>query len=331
MKNLCTSITISGGLTIAHYLFIILPLSSYVGKYNLLFSISDLHAITTKYNSKVLQDLRQETASYLFASGVKPGDLFVQSQVRGHTELCFIFSCYISCQRLKGMQQFRMKSAQNSLTEPSTVGLLTYPLLMASDILLYDGDVWVGNDQKQHIELVCHLANKFNNQAGYKVFHPPKLIKSDFFNYRIRDLQQPEKKMSKSGKKTSGIIFLSDSEQEIRRKIQIAKTDSENQIYFDFDKKPGISNLILVYALIKKISITDAEKYLQEKCSHYVDLKTELSNVIVKLLKSLQLKAKKYQESYVKKLLQQGQKKAQLIVNKKLSQIQSFFGFDFGL
>ena len=237
--NLITAITISGKLTIAHYLFVLKPILAIKKNYNFFFSIADLHAITTKHVSNELIKLRQQTANYLFACGFPSNEIFVQSQISGHSKMAFILGCHTNIGTLLRMTQFKSKKNRNF----QNLALLNYPLLMASDILLYDADVWVGNDQKQHVELTRDLAQKINNSFHQKIFYQPNLINNSFFNYRIRDLQKPTVKMSKSSQDPRGIIFFHDNSEIIKDKIIACKTDSENKIIFDFEKKPGIHHV----------------------------------------------------------------------------------------
>lgn len=326
-KNLCTSFTISGDLTLAHYLFVVAPLLQIQKKYNLFVSVADLHAITTYHQPTTLLQLRKKTAAYLLACGVKTDNLFVQSQIHGHCKLCFILSCHVNLGTLQRMTQFKSKKRSNL----ENLALLSYPLLMASDILLYDADVLVSNDQKQHVELIRDLAIKLNHKWQKNIFHPPEIVKTAFFAYRLRDLQEPEKKMSKSNQRSGGTIFLSDNKEQIFKKLLRAKTDSENQIVFDFDNKPGVSNLILIYSLIKKISLVDAENILKNKCDNYQDLKTLLAEAVFNLLQPIQERAYQLEQNFqlLDQALEQGRKKAQTVVNDKFRKIEKLLGFEF--
>ena len=311
----------------AHYLFVIFQLLKLKKKYNFFVSIADLHAITTHHQPKQLIKLRQKTATYLLACGIDHSDLFVQSQIHGHTKLCFILGCHTNLGTLLRMTQFKSKSQVNL----ESLALLNYPLLMASDVLLYDADVLVGNDQKQHVELIRDLAIKLNKKMNANIFYPPQIVKTNLFKHRLRDLQMPEKKMSKSNQSLAGTIFLSDSKEQITKKFLRAKTDSDNQICFDFEKKPGISNLILIYSLIQNISIDSAQTQLQNKCANYQDLKILLANQVFALLEPIQIRARQYNNNplLLQQILDQGKTRAQLVVNQKFNQIQKYLGFDF--
>lgn len=325
-KNVVSAITLSGSLTIAHYLMVLKPLLNLSQDHNLFLFLADLHATTTSHNSHKLQFLTKTTASYLFACGFKEAEIFIQSQINGLGKLCFLLGSYTSIGVLKRMTQFKTKSAQ---TDFQNLALLNYPLLMASDILLYDADVLVGNDQKQHIELTRNLAERINNQFSSHLFHLPNLLSFPFFAYRIRDLQNPLQKMSKSSSNPHSIIFLHDNEKIIREKIIKSKTDSENKISVDFAKKPGVSNLILLYALAKNLSLSQAETFLAKTCHDYLQLKITVSDALVAILKPLQIKANYLQKNYqkIQKNLELGRKRAQNQVSEKMSIINKHFGF----
>lgn len=289
--------------------------------------MADLHAITTSHQPEQLMKLRSQTAAYLLATGVADGDLFIQSQIHGHCKLCFMLGCHVNLGTLQRMTQFKTKTHSNL----ESLALLNYPLLMASDILLYDADVLVGNDQKQHVELIRDLAIKLNNKMGAKIFYPPQMVTTGFFQHRLRDLQTPEKKMSKSFLRSSGTIFLADSKAKIIKKLLRAKTDSDNQILFDFDKKPGVSNLILIYSLLENTTIDQATQTLNKQCHNYHDLKMLVAQKIVTVLAPIQRRAQQYEEdpSLLKAILARGKERAQTVVNKKFQQIQETLGFNF--
>lgn len=328
-KNLCSAITISGELTIAHYLFVILPLLKIVDRYNLFIAVADLHAITTQHNPQHLHRLRYQTVAYLLACRLPEETLFIQSQIHGHSKLCFILGCHVNLGTLMRMTQFKSKSKTNL----ESLALLNYPLLMASDILLYDADVLVGNDQKQHIELIRDLAIKLNTKMGRSIFYPPEIVQNTFFPYRLRDLQQPEKKMSKSNDHFGGTIFLSDTRAQITKKLLTAKTDCDNSIHLDFTNKPGISNLILLYALLTNVSLEQSQIDLQKRCTNYQDLKLLIADKICNLFAPIQKQANYFLKNIplLKTILQKGRDRAQKTVDKKFATIEQTLGFAFEL
>ncbi|WHP39216.1 MAG: tryptophan--tRNA ligase [Mollicutes bacterium] len=325
-KKLVSGITISGNLTIAHYLIVIKHLRQLANDYELFLFIADFHAITTVHNSQTLQHLRLQAAIQYLACGIPPEAIFVQSEVAGHTELAFLLGCHVPLGELSRMTQFKSKSSP----EQTSFALLNYPLLMAADILLYDGDVLVGSDQKQHVELTRNLAERLNRKFG-SCFHLPELITTPINQYRIRDLQSPEVKMSKSADKPQGILFLSDDPETIRQKIKTCVTDSENNIYFDFANKPGISNLILLYALCSDLSISEAEINLKKACQNYLELKNLVSETIIQVLAPVQKQIIHYAKNpeLVSKILAQGNQRAQKFSNAKMRLLSSKIGFSF--
>jgi tryptophanyl-tRNA synthetase len=182
------------------------------------------------------------------------------------------------------MTQFKEKSRNK---ENVSVGLFTYPILMASDILLYDADVVpTGIDQKQHVELARNLAERFNKKYGDTFKIPEPMIPE--IGAKIKDLQDPTKKMSKSSTNPKGIIYLLDDETIIRKKIMSAVTDSEGKVYYDENNKPGISNLLTIYSYFKNISIKEAEEYFKDY--NYGNLKKEVADIVVDNLTKIQNK-----------------------------------------
>ena len=325
--NLVSGITISGDLTIAHYLIVIKKFIQLQKNYNLLLFVADLHATTTSYHPQDLQKRRWNTLATYYACGFKPTNVFVQSDVSQHAVLYLLLARYTAIGELKRMTQFKHKKQlqQTGLN----AGLFNYPLLMAADILLYDADVVVGPDQKQHVELTRNLAHRINHHYQVKLFHMPELI---HFNplYRIRDLQNPENKMSKSGPRQQGIIFLSDNTDVVRLKILSAVTDSENRIAFDFERKPGVSNLILLFALCNDLSIEKATEQLRTLPNYQV-LKEKVALVIIQILEDLRVKQKAFLQNpeLLEKYRQIGATNAQKMAGAKLAEVAGPLGFDF--
>ena len=233
-------------------------------KYDCLFCIVNLHALTIPENVKdKLQKQTYDLLALYLAMGLDPNKshLFLQSDSPDHTYLYWILECFTPFGQIKRMTQFKEKS--DELKERISGGLFDYPVLMASDILLYNSDfVPVGQDQKQHVELARDIVLNFNKLYKTKTLTlPTPLIPK--FGAKIMDLQHPEKKMSKSSKDDKGVIFIMDSKDVVKKKISIAITDSENKIKFDPIKKPGISNLIQIYSGFNNLEIKDIEhKYI---------------------------------------------------------------------
>jgi tryptophanyl-tRNA synthetase len=290
-----------------------------------LFCIVDLHAITTPYEPKDLQNKIREAAISYLAAGLDPKKciLFTQSHVKEHLELFWFLNTIIPVSELQRMTQFKDKSQQHE--EYVNAGLLNYPVLMASDILLYDTDVVpIGIDQKQHVELARIAARKFNNQFGQTFKEPKERILK--VGAKIMSLLEPTKKMSKSGN-PKGTIGLFESEESIRTKIMSATTDSGKEVKYDIDNKPGISNLLTIYSLLEGTSIPELEeKFIN---SSYSDFKKETAEVVIKALLPFreQKKILSKKPKYVDNILKKGTKRAEKIAKAKMKEVYSKTGF----
>ena len=229
--------------------------------------------------------IRKNVALYL-ACGVDPdkNTIYLQSENLYHANLSWVLECTTYMGEASRMTQYKDKSSKG---ENVTVGLFTYPILMAADILLYDADyVPVGIDQKQHVELARDIALIFNKTYG-DTFKMPEPMMSEV-GVKIMDLQEPTKKMSKSDETYKGVILLLDDEKTIRKKIMSAVTDSDNKIYYDKDNKPGVSNLLTIYSSLKNISIEEAEDYFKDY--NYGNFKKEVADLVVSVLSNIQTK-----------------------------------------
>lgn len=217
--------------------------------------IADLHSITMAYDANTLSEHTYVSVAQLIAAGVDPtrSAVFLQSQVPEHAQLAWVLNCITGYGEASRMTQFKDKSSREG-TESASVGLFTYPILMAADILIYQCDrVPVGEDQRQHLELTRNLAQRFNYRFGETFTVPePHIIRG---TAKITDLQNPESKMSKSASGPNGIIDLLDSPKKVAKKIRSAVTDSGSEIYFDPEEKPGISNLLTIYSALTDRSI----------------------------------------------------------------------------
>ena len=239
------------------------------------YCIVDLHALTLEIEP---QKLREQTVDYLaslLAAGLDPElcTLFIQSQVPYHAQMSWLLECVATYGELSRMTQFKEKASRQ---HGYRVGLLTYPVLMAGDILLYSAQqVPVGDDQRQHLELTREIAERFNNRYG-SVFTVPEGVQPAASS-RVMDLQDPSRKMSKSLASPMGTLYLFDEPSEIDKKIKKAVTDTDNEVRFDWDAKPGLSNLLEMYASFSGESPVEvAERY-----SRYGDLKKDLSELVV--------------------------------------------------
>ncbi|HXN54387.1 MAG TPA: tryptophan--tRNA ligase [Mycoplasmatales bacterium] len=295
-----TGITPTGNLTIGHYFSIIKNLLNLQNNenYEILIMIADLHALTIVSDNQIdYKKKSKEIAEILYACGFNEEKckIFIQSEITEHLELSYFLSSYCSIGRLENMIQYKEKAKKDN---SSSFSLLYYPILMASDILLYDSDlIIVGKDQKQHLEFAKYIAGKFNKRN-------PELLKiPDFFiaknGSKIMSLHDPSKKMSKSN--SDNILILED-DNKIREKIMKAKTDSEGKIYFDRIKKPGVSNLLTIYSCLFNCKIDDAEKFFSEKS--YSNLKEAIIEKLINKFSEIRKNIRFSPEEIDKKLLE---------------------------
>ncbi|MDY5058477.1 MAG: tryptophan--tRNA ligase [Bacilli bacterium] len=286
MKRILTGLKPSGELTLGSLIGCINQMVKLQEEYDSFMFVPDMHAITVKQDPKMLRErIRKNVALYL-ACGVDPdkNTIYLQSENLYHANLSWVLECTTYMGEASRMTQYKDKSSKG---ENVTVGLFTYPILMAADILLYDADyVPVGIDQKQHVELARDIALRFNKTYG-DTFKMPEPMMSDV-GVKIMDLQEPTKKMSKSDETYKGVILLLDDEKTIRKKIMSAVTDSDNKIYYDKDNKPGVSNLLTIYSSLKNISIEEAEDYFKDY--NYGNFKKEVADLVVSVLSNIQTK-----------------------------------------
>ncbi|HEX6954508.1 MAG TPA: tryptophan--tRNA ligase [Agromyces sp.] len=244
-----------------------------------IYCVVDLHAITVPQDPALLREATRRTAAQYLAAGVDLGrsTLFVQSHVPAHTELAWVLGTLTGFGEASRMTQFKDKSARYG-TDATTVGLFTYPVLMASDILLYGTHlVPVGDDQRQHLELTRDVAGRFNSRFGETLVVPEAMIPKE--SARIYDLQDPTVKMSKSASSPNGLVNLMDEPKVIAKKIKSAVTDTEREIRYDPKAKPGIANLLDIYATVAGRSIPELEAEYDGR--GYGDLKKDLAEAVV--------------------------------------------------
>jgi len=289
-----------------------------------IFCIVDLHALTVPYDTKTLQESILEKAIIYLAAGVNPEKsiIFVQSQVKEHTELAWLLNTITPIGDLTRMIQYKEKSKK--FKKNLNAGLLNYPILMASDILLYQTEIVpVGEDQKQHVELARTIARKFNQRFG-EVFKIPE-AKLPKFGAKIMSLQNPKKKMSKTDFLESQ-IGLFDEPEEIKAKIMKAVTDTGKIIKYDEKLKPGISNLLTIYSLFSEKTIKEIEKKFKGK--GYAEFKKSLSRLLIDSLEPFRRKKKELltREVYVKEILNQGRNRAQVIAQSILQEVKKKMG-----
>ena len=331
-KKIFSGVQPTGNLHLGNYLGAIKNFVSLNNddKNECIFCVVDLHAITVSQDPAILRENIRETVATFIASGIDPKKsiIFNQSQISAHSEAAWILSCIARMGWLNRMTQFKEKAGKDK--EKASVGLYSYPILMASDILLYDSThVPVGNDQKQHLELCRDIAQKFNNDFKVEDFFkiPEPLIQKEFS--RIMSLKDGSKKMSKSELSDLSRINLTDKEDQIMNKIKKAKTDSlpiPSNVK-ELNSRPEARNLISIYSSLTNSTLENAlgnfsgknfSEFKENLSEILIDKITPISNDIKKLLKD---------KSYLDKTLEDGCEKANKIASKKVKKIHDIIGF----
>jgi tryptophanyl-tRNA synthetase len=295
--------------------------------HNAYYVIVDLHAITVPQDPKELLQNTRRTAAQYIAAGLDPeqATLFVQSHVPAHAELAWVLNCITGFGEASRMTQFKDKSQKGGV-DVSSVGLFTYPILQAADILLYQPkSVPVGEDQRQHLELTRDLAMRFNSRFG-KTFEVPEahILKE---TAKIYDLQEPTAKMSKSTQDPKGLINLMDEPSAITKKVKSAVTDTDGEIRFDRDSKPGVSNLLGIFAAVTGQSVASLENEYAGR--GYGDLKSALAEAVISLVEPMQQHTKQLLEDTAEldRILATGAEKASEIAEKTLADVHAKLGF----
>jgi len=322
VKRIVSGVQPSGKLTIGNYLGAIKSFVKLQEEYRdaeFFFFVADLHAITvTQDRLKLRQSIREVAAMYI-ACGLDPErvNIFIQSEVPAHNQLGYIMESTAYIGEMERMTQYKDKRQRQA--EGIKTSLLTYPALMAADILLYDANlVPIGDDQNQHLELTRLVGERFNNQYGQTFEIPKAYYNKDVV--RIKSLADPLKKMSKSDEIERSYILLDDEPNRIKNKIGSAVTDSDTKIYYDEENKPGISNLLAIYAGFSDKSVEEIEALYQNKS--YQEFKFDLGNLIVNYLTPIQDKYKEILKSkYLDEVLDRGRDRAILISNRKLERV----------
>lgn len=322
-ERILSGIKPTGQLTLGNYIGALKNFAKYQEDNDVIIFIADLHALTLPIDPEVLRNNTRDVAAFYLAAGLDPNKsiIFLQSSVHEHAELATILGNYAYMGEMSRMTQFKEKSA--SLNEKSIgLGLFTYPVLMAADIILYDSKkVPVGEDQKQHVELARNLVERFNHIYGDVLTLPVPVIPT--MGARIMSLSNPTKKMSKSEPK--GDIFLKDEPSVIRKKIMSAVTDMEMSVHFDKENKPGISNLMTIYASLKNISLEEVEE--EFKGCNYGTFKKAVADVVINEIEPFQKRYKEIIESgLLDKVLAEGAKKAQELAKVTLNRVKKAIG-----
>ena len=325
-KRILSGIQPSGNLTLGSYLGAIKNWAALADEYDCFYMLADMHTITVR---QVPADLRRRTLTQLaayIACGLDPEKnvLFVQSHVPAHAQLGWVLDCYTMFGELSRMTQFKDKSAKNA--DNINAGLFTYPALMAADILLYQADlVPVGGDQKQHVEICRDIATRFNGIYGdvFKIPEPyiPKM------GARVMSLTSPENKMSKSDKDPNGCVYILERPEDIMRKFKKAVTDSEACVRYDPAAKPGVSNLMQIYAVTTGRSFDAIE---QEFAGHgYGDFKAAVGESVVEMLRPIREETERMlsDKAYLQSVYRAGAEKAARVANRTLGKVYKKVGF----
>lgn len=333
MKTILTGIRSNSVLTLGNYLGALLPMvrlaNKHSSKANINIFVPDLHSIISEVDGN-LRENTIRTLKYYLAAGLYVNEnvhIYRQSYVPAHSELCWILNCVATMGETSRMIQYKEKSKGQ---ESCNVGIFDYPILMAADILLYDATyIPLGEDQFQHIELTRNIAMRFNHKYGEIFTIPASTAEQVKFmgmsdGIRIRDLLNPEKKMSKSTAAENSKIMLDDEPERAAKKIMSATTDSFGLIKFDMWTQPGISNLLLIDALVTNTPLQYVINYWSGK-THYGELKKKVADDVSNLLSEFQAKLAEISDEQVLELLESGEKYANEVANKKLLEVQKVY------
>ena len=325
MKRSLSGIKPTGNLTLGNYIGALRNFKKVQDEYESFVFIADLHALTLPIDPQFLKNNTKDIVAFYLAAGLDTSKttIFLQSDVSAHSELNSILINYLYMGELSRMTQFKDKSAKMN-HEAIGVGLFAYPVLMCADILLYNPDIVpVGEDQKQHVELCRDLVHRFNTRYNKEVFIMPKAI-TPKVGARIMSLSDPTKKMSKSDPK--GDIFLKDEPNIIRKKIMSAITDTGSDIYYDPINKPGISNLLQIYAALSDITIDEAQAKFKD-IHQYGEFKKIVADKVLEELVPFQERYKTFlNNKTINEVLNAGKEKARYFANKTLTKVKKTVG-----
>ncbi|MGM9878273.1 MAG: tryptophan--tRNA ligase [Bacilli bacterium] len=325
MKKMLTGLQPSGVITLGNYLGAIKKMVENQEKYDSYIFIADLHAITvTQDPVELRKNIKNLIALYL-ACGIDPekNKIYIQSENEYHANVSWLLECNTYYGELSRMTQFKDKSLKHT---NFSAGLLTYPVLMAADILIYDVDIVpVGKDQKQHLELARDIAIRFNKKYGETFKIPEPVISFDGNEFLVKDLQNPSIKMSKSSENKKGVIMLLEDAASIRKKIMSATTDSEMSVHFDPENKPGISNLIHIYSSITNKTYDEIKDEFKGK--NYGEFKKCVADEVISVVSEIQEKYNKIINSdEIDKILDEGRDYTRKIAKEKYELLKEKMG-----
>ena len=324
MENILSGIKPTGQLTLGNYIGALKNFPKFQDENKVFVFIADLHALTLPIEPEVLYQNTKDIVAFYLACGLDPNksSIFLQSHVHEHSELATILGNYSYMGELNRMTQFKDKSSKMN-EKKIGLGLFTYPVLMAGDIILYDAKkVPVGEDQKQHVELARDIAIRFNHRYKKEIFVIPEPV-IPTTGARIMSLSDPTKKMSKSDPK--GDIFLKDDLKVVRKKIMSAVTDLDCKVKYDKENKPGISNLLTIYCSLKECTIEEAEKEFEG--ANYGTFKKAVADVVCETLEKLQTKYNEVISSPIlNEVLVKGAKEAKEIASQTLKRVKDAVG-----
>lgn len=312
----------TGNLHLGNYLGALRNWAALQHEYESIFCVVNLHAVTVPQDPRELAAATRDVVRAYLAAGIDPqvSTIFVQSDVPEHAELAWVLNCIVRISELERMTQFKDKARKQR--ENVLAGLLTYPALMAADILLYQTDlVPVGHDQKQHLELTRDIAARFNRDYGETFRLPEPFIPK--VGAKIMALDDPSKKMSKSDENPGSVINLDDDADSVRRKLKRAVTDSGTEISFD-ESRPAITNLLSIYQLLTGKAPADIEAHFAGK--GYAQLKSELAEVTVEFLRPFQERVRGYTDEEVGRILSEGRDRARRIARETLRLVYERMG-----
>ena len=334
MKTILTGIRANSELTLGNYLGALLPMvrlaNEHSKDYNINIFVPDLHSIIADIDGDLQKNIVR-TIKYYLATGLELNDnvhIYRQSYVPAHSELCWILNCVATMGEAARMTQYKEKSEGR---ESCNVGIFDYPILMAADILLYSAEyVPIGEDQFQHIELTRNLAMRFNHRFGEVFTVPVKTAEQVKFmevdnGIRIRDLLNPEKKMSKSTKAENSKIMLDDAPEKAAKKIMSATTDSLGKVKYDMWGQPGVSNLLQIEALTTGVLLAEVTAAWAGE-TRYGELKKKVAESVSAMLGDFQAKLAEISDEQVYGLLEKGEKYANEVASSKLLEVQRVVG-----